>query len=349
MAGHVGRESRSVEQELYRDASRFTFLQAVRLLEELESRRRPRRKGPGETGHHEDELVLFRHKVRLDSPPTDVEALAHDEPSQRPVMTTNVIGLAGVLGPLPLNVTEQLFAEARHGRRAFADFLDIFNHRLISLLYRARRKYRPALDSNTPADGRVARVLASILGLGTRSLRGRVLGDGSKDHALLTYAGLFAERYRSPAGLERILSDYFGVPAALETFKGHWDALEPEDRTAIGSVRGRNHTLGATALVGKRVWNPAARFEVRLGPLDLTRFRAFLPPANDAWPRLVALVRFYARDELDFDARLVLRREQIPSLHLRARGGDAYLGWTTWLHRRTPERDDAQVQLAGPR
>lgn len=348
MADHDRRQSRSVENALYGNASRFTFLQAVRLVEEIETRRRAQHppKPPCESVHYEDELLFFRHKVRLDMPPSDVESLAPSADSDAPVMTTNILGLAGVLGPLPLSITEELFEEARHNRFAFADFLDIFNHRLIALLFRARKKYRPVLDSRTPANGQVARVLFSLLGLGTRNLRGRVLANRTNDRALLAYTGLFAERHRSAAGLQRVLEDYFGVPARIDTFRGNWDPLDAADQTALGR---RNQALGDTAMLGRRVWNQAGRFEVRLGPLDLPRFRSFLPHEHDAFPRLVSLVRFYAHSELAFDVRLVLRREQVPMLCIHSRGGDAYLGRTTWLRRRTPDRDDDKVRLTGTR
>ena len=366
MADHDRWQGRSVEELLYADASRFTFLQAVRLLEEIELRRPVNRnhvarlKSPSESAHYEHELLFFRHKVRFDMPPTDVEKLERHHDDQPPTMTTNVLGLAGGLGPLPQTVTEAVVEELRQGRRAFADFLDIFNHRLISLLYGAKKKYLPALDPHGPQNGRVSRVLYAFLGLGTPDLKGRVLGDASDeppvvtaDRPLLAYAGLFTETFRSPIGLERIVEDCFGVDATIEPFIGAWEEIDPKDRTAIGVTKGRNNVLGSSALAGRRIWNQAARFEVRLGPMTLQRFRSFLPAAKDAHKPLVSLIRFYAHEELAFNVRLVLAKEEIPELCLE-RKGSAYLGQTTWLHRRTPERptpkhDDQQVRLVGQR
>jgi type VI secretion system protein ImpH len=349
VADHDGRKAGSIEQQLYEDGSRFTFLQAVRLLEEIELRDggRGRCEPPGEAAHADRELLFFRHVVRLDVPPSDVETIER-APGEPPRVSVNVLGVAGLLGPLPHAVTETILGQLRQGRRAFADFLDIFNHRLLSLLYRARKKYRPALDPKGPHDGRMARVLGALLGLGTPSLRGRVLANGSADRPLLAYAGLFAEHGRSPVGLERILEDFFDVPAAVVPFVGAWDEIDDDDLTALGARLGRNNVLGRTALAGRRLWNQAARFEVRLGPLGLGRFRSFLPAATDAYAPLMSLVRFYAHDELGFRVRLVLRAADVPRLRLRA-AGDAYLGQTTWLSRRPPARDDEQVRLVGRR
>ena len=354
MADHAGRETGSVEQELYDDASRFTFLQAVRLMEDIELRKGRGRKPPGESVHTEQELVFFRHEVRLDLPSSDVESLERLDGEGQPTMRVNVLGLAGGLGPLPHAVTETILRQLRGGQRAFADFLDIFNHRLISLLHRARKKYRPSLDPHGPHEGRVSRVLYALLGLGTPYLRGRVLGEaqprtgeGRADRPLLAYSGLFAERYRSPAGLERIIDDCFGVKSAIVPFLGAWAEVEENDRTAIGVKLGRNNRLGHGTLVGGRIWDQAARFEVRLGPLSLEQFRSFLPGAADAYRSLVSLIRFYAHEELGFQLRLVLRKEAIPRLHLK-REGAAHLGHTTWLTTGRPSaKDDDQVRLAG--
>ena len=82
-------------------------------------------------------------------------------------MTVNIMSLAGVLVPLPAWVSERDIERSTRGDGALADFLDLFNHRLLSLLYRAQKKYRPALDSRPPDRGRVANVLYSLIGLGT--------------------------------------------------------------------------------------------------------------------------------------------------------------------------------------
>jgi type VI secretion system protein ImpH len=313
MADHDRRQGRSLEALLYRDPARFSFLQAVRLLEDIAhyddalragvaGRTTRTSRAPGETMHYEQELVFFRHKIRFDNPNTDVEALEPGVDQKPPRMTVNIMGLAGLFGPLPQTVTQLILDELRNGYRSFAEFLDIFNHRLISLLYRAHKKYRPALDSQSPHDGRMARVLYAIIGLGTPSLRGRVLRQppapdpvigapnpanrdrrrAQTDRAMLAYAGLLTDRYRSPVGLKRIVEDHFDVKAEIVPFIGAWETLDKDDITTIGARSGSNNRLGDSALLGARVWNQAARFEVRIGPLDFTRFLSFLPDRNGA-------------------------------------------------------------------
>jgi type VI secretion system protein ImpH len=93
------------------------------------------------------------------------------------------------------------------------------------------------------------------------------------------------------------------------------------------------------------VWDQAARFEVRLGPMPLTTFLAFLPNGRTYKP-LVDGTRFYVREELGFTVRLVLEKNDVPPLRL-SKSGTARLGWTSWLKTKPMTKDDSQVRLRG--
>ena len=338
-AAYGWRETRSVAEGLFEEGHRFAFLQAVRLLEELYDERTP----PGEGVDPKREVVRFRHAVRLDFPPGDVEEVlpaAKGEPAE---MVVNVLGLGGALGPLPPPVTELIVERAFRKDTAFRDFLDIFNHRLVSLFYRARKKYRPALDNKSPARGRVASVLYAFLGLGTPHMQGRTAMD---DRGLLSYAGLSIDRYRSTVGLIRLIEDYFEVSADVVPFAGRWDTIEENDLTRIGAT-GQNQILGAGAVLGPRVWSDDAGFEIQLGTLTFDQFLSFLPNGR-AYHALVDLVSFYVRDDLAFVFNLTLAAAEVPPLRLSAAEG-AFLGWTSWLTQKPPSANDSQVRLVGRR
>jgi len=50
--------------------------------------------------------------------------------------------------------------------RAASDFLDLFNHRLVALLYRAHKAQNPPLTGQSPDRGQIAQYLFSLIGLG---------------------------------------------------------------------------------------------------------------------------------------------------------------------------------------
>jgi len=340
MAGDGGRQSRSLREQLYSDASRFSFIQAVRLLEQMRDEATP----PGEGVSPRHEVVLFRHAVRFDFPETDVESIVPPKaPGQPPTMMVNVLGLTGATGPLPHHVSELVLERTLRGDDGSRDFLDIFNHRLISLLYRARKKYRPSLDPRGPERGRVATVLFALMGLGTGRLRERL---GIDDRTLLAYAGFLAQQHRSAAGLERLIEHCFGAPAKVVPFQGQWFRIEAEDQTSIGE-KGRNQILGRGAVLGSRIWDQSASFELRIGPVSATKFRSFLPSGH-AHDALLAIIRFYAGEDLGYTVRLVMKKEGVTGTHVR-RHARGYLGFTSWLKTRRSAGDDSQVSFLGRR
>jgi type VI secretion system protein ImpH len=340
MASYGWRESRPVAEGLFEEGHRFAFLQAVRLLEGLYKKRTP----PGEGVDPEHEVVRFRHAVRMDFPPGDVQQVRPPATKGEPAeMVVNVLGLAGALGPLPPPVTELIVERSFRKDTAFRDFLDIFNHRLVSLLYRAKKKYRPAIDTKAPDRGRIATVLYAFLGLATPHLIGRM---EIRDRALLPYAGLLVDRYRSTPGLVRLLEDYFGVSVDIVQFAGRWDVIEDDDVTRIGDS-GQNQVLGRGAALGRRLWTDDAAFEVQLGPLTFDQFLAFLPNGR-AHRAMIAAVKFYVREELGFTIGLTLAAAEVPELRLGAAEG-VFLGWTSWLKRRPSVANDSQVRLMGRR
>ena len=326
----------SVEQRLFSEPWRFEFFQAVRVLERLFADREP----VGRHEHPRREAARFRSHVSLAFPPSEIFALqpgkADDSGATSPAeLTANFMGLAGPLGALPTYWVSLLADPGFRTRSApFREFLDLFNHRLISLFYRAWEKYRPAIAFERGDEDRFSFYLFCLIGMGTQGSRGRMKVD---DHALLFYSGLLAQRPRSAVALEGVLRDYFGVPVWVRQFEGQWFQANPETLTRIRASQGQNNQLGVDAVLWERVWDPPARFRVRLGPLTFAQFEDFLP-TGEGYARLVELVRLFVGDEYDFDIQPVLRRDQIPPAVL-GRARTIRLGWSMWLTTRAAERD----------
>jgi type VI secretion system protein ImpH len=331
------------------EAPRFDFLQAVRLLELVHRQRARAVRDAGGVpadrtlaGSELSAAVRFSSRVSLGFPASDLAWVRAPAEEGGPFRVgVDFMGLAGLTGPLPRPLTELVIERGARGDGAAQAFLDVFNHRLVELLYAARKKHRPALATDRPEETRVAQPLLALAGLGTRGLRGRMEARGVPDRALLTYAGLLAQRPRSMLGLETLLEDYFGVRVRGHPFRGRWLALEPADCTRIGASAGCANTLGGDAVLGTRMWDQQAAFELEIGPLDEARLRDFLPTGS-AYPPLCELVRFWVGIELEFTLRLVVEKEAVPPTRLAA---GTRLGWTSWLKTRETPADDRQLVL----
>ena len=345
MAAESRRTDPPLTDTLFTEGFRFEFFQAVRILERLYPHKQP----VGHDATPGSEAVRFRSRLSLNFPPSAVYEVAQAEESDAPAeMTTAFMGLTGPLGVLPRHYTELLLDRARQRDRTLLDFLDLFNHRLLSLFYRAWEKYRfPIAYERRVASGAIddnfSLALFDLIGMGTTGLRGR-LAFG--DEALLFYAGLLSQRPHSASALAAILQDYFHVPAEIVQFVGQWLSLPATNRSRL-SAGNTNNALGVSTVAGDRVWDQQAKFRIRLGPMTFKEFTRFLPTATD-FPLIIQFTRFFVGQEFDFEVQLVLKASEVPQCRLGDTSDSApRLGWTTWARTGVFTQDVDDVVFSG--
>ncbi len=311
------------EGKLRREPFGFEFFQAVRLLERL----LPERTSVGKFAHPETEVARFGAHPSLAFPASQIQSM--DWPEKGPVqVTVNFMGLQGPEGVLPNPYTSLMIERTRASDNCLRDFLDIFNHRIISLFYRAWRKYRFDVACEQGERDLFSRHLLSLIGLGTEGLRDR---QPISDDSLIYYAGLLSQRPRSAQALQQILADYFDVPVAIEQFAGGWRRLDSETQCRLSDSKNSSEELGLGAVVGDEVWNQQCGVCIVLGPLSLERYTDFLPDGKSYEP-LCSWARFFSNDEWDFEVKLILERDQVPACTLGAEGiSGPQLGWVSWI------------------
>lgn len=331
-----------LDQALYAEPYRFSFFQAVRLLERLAPERRP----VGRTAKPGREVARFHAHASLAFPPSEIQGLiAPPEGAGPPDMTVAFLGLFGPSGVLPTVYTELVIDRLRKGDRTLAAFLDLFHHRMISFFYRAWEKYRPPILHERGDDVPFAHWLHSLMGLGIGPLRDRHLA--LPDAALLPFAGAYARVPRPALVLESVLSEYFQRSIEVEPFIGRWLRLGLEDQSTLGA-RGQHNQLGASVVVGARSWDETSQFRLRVGPLNYAQFQEFLPGGR-AHQALCEQARLFVGAEFDFDIQLVLRAGDVPPCPLGGQeAGGVRLGRSTWLTSRPPARDVEDAIFMAP-
>jgi type VI secretion system protein ImpH len=285
-----------------------------------------------------DEPVRLCQEPSLRFAPATLASF-HAEGNDRPSrLAVYFLGLFGPNGPLPIHLTE--YARTRlHSAHdpTFARFADIFHHRMLALFYRAWADARPTVSFDRPESDRFSVYLGALFGIGMPSLRQR---DAVPDLAKLHYAGRLVAQTRNAEGLAALLGDFFRLPVLLEEFVGHWLRLPQDAYWQLGESP-LTGTLGLSATVGDRLWDRQYKFRVRFGPLGLDDYRRMLP-GGESLRRLVAMVRNYLGDELDWDVNLILKRDEVPPLKL---GDQGQLGWTAWIASQPFETDPADLML----
>lgn len=323
----------SLFDALGREPWAFDFLQAMRRIE-CAFPDKPRWAG---ALRPQDEPVRLGQEPALSFAPASLSGFRMQEGAP-PRLEVRFFGLFGPNGPLPLHLTEYArHRQLHYGDETFARFADLIHHRFLALFYRAWAQAQPTVSLDRPREDRFATYVGSLIGIGQPALQGR---DHVPDNAKRFHAGLLARQVRNGEGLQAVLASYFELPVEVEQYVGHWMPLRERDHARIGRVR-----LGTDTVLGRRVWDRQSKFRLRIGPMTLTQYRAFLP-GGDALPRLADWVAFYTNGELAWDARLQLKHDEVPPLEL-ARG--ARLGWTSWLGKRLTGRDADELVLDAER
>lgn len=311
----------------------FGFFQAVRLLERLGSDRA----GVGGFDDPAEEVVRFSSNPDIAFPASEIQALdpAQGGPAR---MTVNFMGLVGPQGVLPLEYSQLVVERQRARDDSLRDFLDIFQHRMVSLFYRAWRKQQFGVAYEVDAEAALGRFISALVGFGATG------ATGFRADALPYYAGLLLPQQRSAIALEQLITDYFDVPAAIVQHVGAWHSVAVADQCSLDD-QGDSSRLGIGAVAGDEVWDQQTRARVRIGPLSRQQYDDFLPggAAHDA---LRELTRFFSHDQLEFELQLVLARDDVTGIVLGGAPAAAQpLGWTTWISTRTPSRDPDETIL----
>lgn len=316
---------------------RDDVFQLVRLLERM-ARLRPRLHSPvGGDGPPQQEAVRFgaaQHAAFPGAALASVEPDARDPARSRIALTS--FGLTGPSGVLPQHYGALVRQRLKQRDRALADFLDLFNHRLISLYYRAWQKYRLAAQhEGAPAgDAACTRALAAFAGL----------PQGRPYQARLYYAGHFSRHTRSSGVLARMLSDFLAHPVRIEPFQGQWLEVPEAARTRLGGPgRGRNNRLGNGVLLGGRAWDVESRFRIVVGPLNHEQHEQLLP-GTAGYEALKRLLLEYVPPHLEIELQFLIEDEPH---RRRPLGRGLRLACNAWLQAGQHRRRTAVLRLGG--
>lgn len=211
----------------------------------------------GHDGWPNKEVVRFRASqnlgfagqdlVRLKTHREEDGALLHE-------MMVDVMGLTGARGALPACYTERVLEQVRDKSPATRDFLDLFNHRLISLFYRSWEKTQPAVHQERPEDDIFTQIMRAL--------------TGCEQNWQLYYGAAFARRSRSASMLRSVLEDIVGMGVEIRALRGEWASLALEDQSSLPGRKqpaGQHATLGS-AMLGSRVWMADKGLEVVFSP-----------------------------------------------------------------------------------
>ncbi len=293
---------------------RYDFFSALTLVENVCTPASPL----GSAGRLTDDPVRLGQHVSLGFEPAMVKRfIPQGEKNAR--LEVTFFGLLGPNAPMPLHMSEEAyFRLVNQNDPSLAHFLDIFHHRLLTVLYRA---WSQARAGQTLAD------FLSVL-TGTRSLAaGRHL------------SGEFIEQRRSRDGLRRMMREAFGLAVEVTALERAWWSLAEDDRARLGHC---GFTPGIA--LGRRVCGMQHHFSMTLRPVDFAAYRRCLP-GEAQFVAIVNLVRRYVGESLCWRLNLILPPSQRAAWRL---GAELALGYATWLGK-AGKREEAACSLSAVR
>jgi type VI secretion system protein ImpH len=300
----------------------------------------------GHAGRPDREPARLGQHVRLGFATQDLVELREATDKLPARVTVANLGLLGPEGPMPLHLTrwvlDRLSQRWFGGVNAqqtsdttFVDFVNILQHRMIALFYRAWAEAHPGVQAERSVSGRVRSMLEALAGIGLPGTHNQE--NPELDAVKLRQAAALASQVEGPEKLTLFIAEAFNVPVRLKEFVATWLTIPSPLQTRLGKAHAG---LGSAATIGPRSLSRQSRIELEIGPLDYATYKSFLPDEK----RLDVLkraVRDLIGEVLDVDLRIVLKRDAVP----RARVGTVQLGRTAWLARPLERGDATDMRL----
>jgi len=344
MSSSSWQKNTSVTQQLTNNAPAYSFIQTVRLLERscfygvVKNSDAKKIMPIAGFAPPETETIRFHSNQKLDFYSSEISDINMQKQGQQWHVLVNMMGLSGASGVLPYHYTEMILQRLKIKDKSLLKFFDLFNHRAISLFYKASIKYRHPFEyerkklshNSTKEKDTHTQALLSLIGLGTKNLEKRLYTD---DESLLFYSGLLSQNVKTSSGLKQILQRHFSIPVEIKEFVGQWQPLIDDVRTRLTSralPKGQNACLSRSAILGKKGWYAQGKIQIILGPLDKKQLHHF-SPGTQALKALNEIVRIYAGMECNYDFVIRVKRSDIPNKVVLSKKTPPIVGWNTWL------------------
>ncbi len=281
------------------------FFELLRSIEQL----RPDLPKIGTARTPEEEAVRLGQTPYLNFPKTTLSAIATE--SRRDKLYTILVyfmGFCGVNGPLPLETTHYIHQRANnYNDHSLRKFLDIFNHRLISLFYRAFAANEFAVNFDRKEADETCAVIEALSGCGAT-------GD-LPPYTSLSLLPFLMNKNRSAKGLKYALYSFFGLHFEVKEHEESIGLIPKEARCRLGIC---NTTLGTDAQLGRHYYTCTKAVTLTLGTVDYAQALNFMP-GGQSFKEMSSLLRLYLQQPLTVFFDVIIKADTIPRMYLGKR------------------------------
>lgn len=325
------RESQSAPARLIKSlGDRLPLVNFYRLCQLLEQSQ-PDTPVMGSTWQVRQEPVRFRPHPGMGFPASEIKAY---EPAEQPHLPATVritfMGLYGVTSPLPTHYVNDI-AQQREGHEVTADFLDIFNHRLITQYYRIWRKYSYPATFEAGGKDKTSQYLLGLIGLGGDGCMASATAPLSRFLALLPVMLLPGRTAEGMASLVNLLAP--GTQAKI------WHHDKKRVRLSSPLALSTRHpvTLVNRPVMGNYATDVNSQVLMQLSTSGFDEVQGWLPD-GELYADLMALLHVYLGSRLDVRLQLCVNSNLLPQavMSCKPTPGAGQLGRTAVMRFRNP-------------
>jgi len=312
-------------QALLDSPSEHDFYQAVFALQRQLKQGKAQHRKVGHDSLPKNELIRFKSEQHLGFPGQPISKVTNNGTNNDEIsvdMLVSFMGLTGPSGVLPNHYSELILERLKFRDTGMKDFYDLFNHRIISLFYRAWEKYRFSvhLQNNSQNDSQ------SNLDPFTETIA-KLSGNKNRN---MYYAGILNKRIRSVDGLTCILQHFTQSKVVVNQFKGKWQTLDTSEQTRLGARQqpeGQFASLGVDASIGSRVWDINSAIEIHITPDENNQLRQH-KNRIDIVKEMKDLIGSYLGVGTKYKLYLDVEQQNVPIVQLSKKGIPLGMGAT---------------------
>ncbi|QIU89828.1 type VI secretion system baseplate subunit TssG [Yokenella regensburgei] len=305
--------------DLQSDISRVNFYRFCQLLEQCSPQSPP----IGSSSKIGDDPVRFRPHPGMGFPAGEFKRLTlPEEAGEVPAAHVTFMGLYGVESPLPTAYVDDI-TQRREGHEAVSDFLDIFNHRLVTQFYRIWRKYSWPASFLPGGKDKTSQYLLSLAGLGLRGCAENIATPVSR---FLALSGVMRLPTRTREGIMTIVQ--LLAPDTRAEIIAH-DPVRVALKAPLRMSVSTPVSLQNRPVMGQHAIDVNHQVHLRLTTDNPEEAQNWLP-GETLHQDFLVLLQVYLGAKLDVRLTLTLARELLPdaSLSCHAVGNRVLLGRT---------------------
>ncbi|MDG5814747.1 type VI secretion system baseplate subunit TssG [Chitinispirillales bacterium ANBcel5] len=269
----------------------FDFYQAVALLEEY-----------FDTINTSGEKADIRCALKFSAnssiafPHCDIASIKVDK-STGVEFFLSFMGLLGISSPLPHYFTEH-GAKFSEESDALTDFLNIFDHRMYTLFYRASKKYRTVPTCTRNDQHQLINRIASLAGL-------NLSGNDAPDGEMLAYSGVFAGACRNADSMADIISGCLGgVEVSVEQWVPRWAVV------GFAGNLGSDLILGKELMIGERIFDRSGKFRIIINIKNDKDFETYFS-GSEKINKVEQIVKLFSPEPMEYDIEVRFTAEEL--------------------------------------